>query len=134
MLNKQLDYLSKIVFLFNLGGVETPLSGGFVDLFIDGGLADLANSEIWTTLITILTGAAAAGAIASLYGKSPSDSMLIATMGILILGYIAVDFTSIYATLLKYGNPWMDYIVSGIFIALAFMIIVSFISWWRGAD
>lgn len=122
-----------IIIIFNAGGIDTP-AGGFVTSFLEGGLEAFKQTLYWTRLKWILTGSIVAGAVAGLYTRAPPESYLIASLVFTMGGAILSDLTSIYLTLMSYGETWMNWIVTAIFIPLYFVYFIVLISFWRGTD
>ncbi len=122
-----------IIIIFNAGGIVTP-AGGLVFQFLDGGLATFKQSTFWTTLATILTIGIAGGAIASLFGRAPPESFLIAGLVFVLGGAILTDMGVIYSKLWNLNVVWIRWVATSIFLPLTFAFFTSLISYWRGSD
>ncbi len=124
-----------IIIIFNAGGIVTP-AGGLVFQFLNGGLATFKQSTFWLTLATILTVGIGGGAIASLFGRAPPESFLIASLVFVLGGAILTDMMSIYSILWGLGekNGWIRWVATSIFIPLTIAFFASLISYWRGVD
>ena len=122
-----------LILLFNAGGIETN-SGQIITSISDGGLSSFKNTEIWSRIVTILTLSVGTGAVASLFGRSPDPSWVIATFASFFGGIVLGDILSIYSTINSFGVSWISNVMLLIFGIYIYAFFISMISWWRGVD
>lgn len=122
-----------IIVILNAGGITTA-SGGVVKGLLNGGLVNFQSSEYWGELTLILSLSILTGAAASLFGRSPDPSYVLATLASVFGGLVFADMLTIYKLLWDFGEIWIRWVASAVFIPLSVGFFMSLISWWRGTE
>lgn len=122
-----------IIILFNAAGITTN-SGSITKYLLDNGISAFATSELWTKLLLVLAGASTVGAVASLFGRVPDISWILAGVVSLFGGAVLADMLGLYLKITFYGVAWMNSVFFLIFALLLYGFLISLISFWRGTD
>ena len=133
-----------IVFLFNMAGFTTA-SGDFVSGFLESGFSYFTSSEFWSlscsnfsdctsNIPLLLAIGVAAGAVAGLFGRSPDISYTLGGVTLSLMSMVVIEMGSLWTLISPLVDGWMKNFLGTIFILLSLGLIVTGISWFRGAD
>lgn len=129
--------VSGIIVLLNLGGVETN-SGSLISGFLENGLSNFANSDLWSDLMGILIGVGISSIVIGAFGRSPDINLLLGTITATFAGIVLTDMLGLFNMFWTLGgtgdNGWIRGLASAIFIPLVYGFFVVVINFWRGND
>ena len=139
--------ITGIILILNLGGFQTPVTGGTLGAFgiIDSSnelspenfkASDLfsGNSSGLPGLKYILLFFAGAALVIGAFGRSPDIRYVTAALVWALVGYLTSDIVYLFTYINGFGIPWMKNLMGAIVVGLLIALYVSAISFWQGSD
>ena len=139
--------MTGIILILNLGGFQTPLTGGILGAtgLVNSGndLApeDFKSSDLFSGdssgnpgLKYVLTFFVGAALVLGAFGRAPDIRYVTAALVWALVGYLTGDIIYLFTYMKGFGIVWMKNLMGAIVAGLLIALYISAISFWQGSD